>query len=75
MDECVYNPTTKQVYLKFDRSYIVVDVEDFMNILYCLEDAKALIEKDPDIGLAEYTDDEGNLWKEFFVNSKDENYN
>lgn len=75
MDECVYNPATKQVYMKFDRAYIVVDIEDFMNVVYCVEDAKALIEKDPEVSLAEYTDEEGVVWKEFVVNSKDGTYN
>ena len=74
MDECVYNPETKQVYLKFERTMIVVDVEDFMDMLYTLQDAKAVIQDDPDVTLGEYEDEDGNIWEEFIVKDEGEEY-
>ena len=74
MDECAYNPETKQVYLKFERTMIVVDVEDFMDMLYTLQDVKSVIQEDPDVTLGEYEDEEGNCWEEFIVKSENEDY-
>ena len=74
MDECAYNPETKQVYLKFERTMIVVDVEDFMDMLYTLQDAKAVIQDDPDVTLGEYEDEDGNIWEEFIVKDEGEEY-
>jgi hypothetical protein len=74
MDECAYNPETKQVYLKFERTMIVVDVEDFMDMLYTLEQTKAIIQEDPDVTLGEYEDEEGNIWQEFIVKDENEEY-
>lgn len=74
MDECAYNPETKQVYLKFERTMIVVDVEDFMDMLYTLEQTKAVIQDDPDVTLGEYEDEEGNVWQEFIVKDENEEY-
>ena len=74
MDECAYNPETKQVYLKFDRTMIMVDVEDFIDIIYTLQDAKSIIEQDPDVTLGEYEDEEGNVWQEFIVKDESEEY-
>lgn len=74
MDECAYNPETKQVYLKFDRTMIMVDVEDFMDIIYTLQDAKSIIEQDPEVTLGEYEDEEGNVWQEFIVKDENQEY-
>lgn len=74
MDECAYNPETKQVYLKFDRTMIVVDIEDFMDMMYTLEQTKAIIQEDPEVTLGEYEDEEGNVWQEFIVNDQNEEY-
>ena len=74
MDECAYNPETKQVYLKFERTMIVVDVEDYMDMLYTLEQTKAIIQEDPDVTLGEYEDEEGNIWQEFIVKDENEEY-
>ena len=74
MDECAYNPETKQVYLKFDRTMIVVDVEDFMDMIYTLQDAKSVIEQDPEVTLGEYEDEDGNVWQEFIVKEENEEY-
>lgn len=74
MDECAYNPETKQVYLKFDRTMIVVDIEDFMDMMYTLEQTKAIIQEDPDVTLGEYEDEEGNVWQEFIVKDENEEY-
>ncbi len=74
MDECAYNPETKQVYLKFDRTMIVVDIEDFMDMMYTLEQTKAIIQEDPDVTLGEYEDEEGNIWQEFIVKDENEEY-
>lgn len=74
MDECAYSPDNKQVYLKFDRTMIAIDVEDFMDMLYTLEDAKAIIAQDPDVKLGEFTDEEGKVWEQFVVNGEEEEY-
>ena len=74
MDECAYNPDTKQVYLKFERTMIVVDIEDFMDMMYTLEQTKAVIQEDPDVTLGEYEDEEGNVWQEFIVKDQNEEY-
>lgn len=74
MDECAYNPETKQVYLKFERTMIVVDVEDFMDMMYTLEQTKAIIQEDPEVTLGEYEDEEGNVWQEFIVKDENEEY-
>jgi hypothetical protein len=74
MDECAYNPETKQVYLKFERTMIVVDVEDFMDMMYTLEQTKAVIQEDPEVTLGEYEDEEGNVWQEFIVKDENEEY-
>jgi len=74
MDECAYNPETKQVYLKFERTMIVVDIEDFMDMMYTLEQTKAVIQEDPEVTLGEYEDEEGNVWQEFIVKDKNEEY-
>ena len=74
MDECAYNPETKQVYLKFERTMIVVDIEDFMDMMYTLEQTKAIIQEDPEVTLGEYEDDEGNVWQEFIVKDENEEY-
>ena len=74
MDECAYNPETKQVYLKFERTMIVVDVEDFMDMIYTLEHTKTIIQEDPEVTLGEYEDEEGNVWQEFIVKDENEEY-
>jgi len=74
MDECAYNAETKQVYLKFERTMIVVDIEDFMDMMYALEQTKAIIQEDPEVTLGEYEDEEGNVWQEFIVKDKNEEY-
>jgi hypothetical protein len=74
MDECAYNPETKQVYLKFERTMIVVDIEDFMDMMYTLEQTKAIIQEDPEVTLGEYEDEEGNVWQEFIVKDENEEY-
>jgi hypothetical protein len=74
MDECAYNPETKQVYLRFDRTMIMVDIEDFMDMIYTLQDAKSIIEQDPEVTLGEYEDEEGKIWQEFIVKDENEEY-
>lgn len=74
MDECAYNPDTKQVYLKFEKTMIVVDIEDFMDMMYTLEQTKAVIQEDPDVAIGEYEDEEGNVWQEFIVKDQNEEY-
>ena len=74
MDECAYNPDTKQVYLKFERTMIVVDIEEFMDMMYTLEQTKAVIQEDPDVTIGEYEDEEGNVWQEFIVKDENEEY-
>lgn len=74
MDESAYNPETKQVYLKFDRTMIMIDVEDFMDVLHTLDQLKALVLEDPEVELGEYEDEEGNVWQEFVVKDQNEEY-
>ena len=56
------------------RTMIVVDVEDFMDMMYTLEQTKAIIQEDPDVTLGEYEDEEGNVWQEFIVKDENEEY-
>lgn len=74
MDDCAYNPENKQVYLRFDRTTIMVDVEDFMDVIHTLEEMKAVIQEDPEVTLGEFTDEDGNVWQEFIVKGEDEEY-
>lgn len=75
MDDCVYDPTSKQIFLRFSRTVISVELEEFMDVLYCLQDAKRVIEADPEVSLAEYTDEDGKVWQEFIVNDTSNGYN
>lgn len=74
MDDCAYNPETKQVYIRFDRTMIMVDIEDFMDVIYTLQEMKEIIKEDPDVTLGEFEDEDGNNWEEFIVKGKDEEY-
>jgi hypothetical protein len=58
MEEFIYNEATKQVYLKFDRTMIVIDIEDFMEIIYGLDEVKKIITADPDVEIGEFEDDD-----------------
>lgn len=73
-EDFAYNAETKQVYLKFDRTLIAIDVEDFMEVVYCIEAAREQIEADPDVELGECQDDEGNVWSEYFVKDPNQEY-
>jgi hypothetical protein len=74
MEEFIYNESTKQVYLKFDRTMIVIDIEDFMEVLYGLDEVKKIITADPDVEIGEFEDDEGNTWQEFIVKEPNQEY-
>jgi hypothetical protein len=74
MEEFIYNEATKQVYLKFDRTMIVIDIEDFMEIIYGLDELKAVITADPEVEVGEFEDDEGNTWQEFIVKDDTKEY-
>lgn len=74
MDSCAYDPETKQIYLRFGNVSIEVDIEDYMNMLYIFNAAKAVIESDPEVSLGTYTDEDGNERQEFVVSGPDEEY-
>jgi hypothetical protein len=74
VDDCAYNPETKQVYIRFDRTMIMIDLEDFMDVIYTLQEMKEIIKADPDVTLGEFEDEDGNSWEEFIVKGKDEEY-
>lgn len=73
-EDFAYNAETKQVYLKFDRTLIAIDVEDFMEVVYCIEAAQKAIESDPDVELGECEDEDGNTWSEYFVKDPNQEY-
>jgi hypothetical protein len=74
MEEFIYNEATKQVYLKFDRTMIVIDIEDFMEIIYGLDEVKKIITADPDVEIGEFEDDDGTTWQEFIVKDDTKEY-
>jgi hypothetical protein len=74
MEDYVYNSETKQVYLKFDRTLVAIDVEDFMEVFYCIEAARADIALDPEVEIGEYEDDEGHVWQEYLVKDTNQEY-
>ena len=74
MDGCFYDQETKTVILKFDRTMIHVDLEDFMDDLYTLHEAKIAIQEDPEVELGSFTDEDGKTWEQFVVKGEDEEY-
>jgi len=74
MESSAYDPQTKQVYLQFGNVSVAIDVEDYMDFLYVVVAMKNVIEKDPEVTLGTFTDDEGNEIEEFIVKDQDEEY-
>jgi hypothetical protein len=74
MESSAYDPQTKQVYLQFGNVSVAIDVEDYMDFLYVVVAMKDVIEKDPEVTLGTFTDDEGNEIEEFIVKDQDEEY-
>jgi hypothetical protein len=74
MDSCAYDPETKQVYLRFGNVSVAIDIEEYMNMLYMLAAAKGVIEKDPEVAMGTYTDDNGVERQEFIVNDEGEEF-
>ena len=74
MDSSAYDPETKQVYLQFGNVSVAIDVEDYMGFLYVVAAMKTVIEKDPDVTLGVFTDEEGNEIEEFIVKDAEEEY-
>jgi len=74
MESSAYDPQTKQVYLQFGNVTVAIDVEDYMDFLYVVAAMKNVIEKDPEVTLGTFTDDEGNEIEEFIVKDQDEEY-
>ncbi len=68
MDSCAYDPETKQIYLRFGNVSIAIDIEDYMDVMYMLAAAKSVIEKDPEVSLGTFTDENGVEHQEFIVN-------
>ena len=74
MESSAYDPQTKQVYLQFGNVSVAIDVEDYMDFLYVVVAMKGVIEKDPEVTLGTFTDDDGNEIEEFIVKDQDEEY-
>ena len=74
MDSSSYDPQTKQVFLQFSNVSVAIDVEDYMDFLYVVAAMKTVIEKDPDVTLGVFTDEEGNEIEEFIVKDAEEEY-
>jgi len=74
MESTAYDPQTKQVYLQFGNVTVAIDVEDFMDFIYTVVATKDIIEKDPEVTLGTFTDDDGNEIEEFIVKDQDEEY-
>jgi len=74
MESSAYDPQTKQVYLQFGNVSVAIDVEDYMEFLYVVVAMKDIIEKDPEVTLGTFTDDDGNEIEEFIVKDQDEEY-
>ena len=74
MDGCFYDQETKTVILKFDRTMIHVDLEDFMDVLYTLHEAKIAIQDDPEVELGSFTDEDGKTREQFVVKGEEEEY-
>jgi hypothetical protein len=53
---------------------IMVDVEDFMDVIYTLQEMKSIIKEDPEVELGVFQDDDGNSWEEFIVKGENEEY-
>ena len=74
MESASYDPQTKQVCFHFGNVTVAVDVEDYMDFLYVVAAMKTVIEKDPDVTLGVFTDEEGNEIEEFIVKDAEEEY-
>ena len=74
MDSSAYDPETKQIYLQFGNVSVAIDVEDYMGFLYVVAAMKTVIEKDPDVTLGVFTDEEGTEIEEFIVKDAEEEY-
>jgi len=74
MESSAYDPQTKQVYLQFGNVSVAIDVEDYMEFLYVVVAMKDIIEKDHEVTLGTFTDDDGNEIEEFIVKDQDEEY-
>lgn len=74
MESSAYDPQTKQVYLQFGNVSVAIDVEDYMDFLYVVVAMKDVIEKDPEVMLGTFTDDDGNEIEEFIVKDQNEEY-
>lgn len=74
MESSAYDPQTKQVYLQFGNVSVAIDVEDYMDFLYVVVAMKSVIEKDPEVTLGTFTDEDGNEIEEFIVKDQDEEY-
>lgn len=74
MESSAYDPQTKQVYLQFGNVTVAIDVEDYMDFLYVVVAMKDVVEKDPEVTLGTFTDEDGNEIEEFIVKGQDEEY-
>jgi len=74
MDNCSYDPQTKQVCMHLGNVTVAIDVEDYMDFLYIVMAMKAVIEQDEDVTLGTYTTDEGVELQEFIVKDDTDGY-
>jgi hypothetical protein len=74
MDDCAYDPQSKQVFLHFGNVAVAIGVEDYLEFIYLAIAMKAVIEQDPDVSIGTYTTDEGVEIEEFIIKDENEEY-
>ena len=74
MDNCSYDPQTKQVFMHYGNDSVAIDVEDYMDFLYIVMAMKTVIEQDEDVTLGTYVTDEGVELQEFVVKDDTDGY-
>ncbi len=74
MDNCSYDPQTKQVCMHYGSVTVAIDVEDYMDFLYIVMAMKTVIEQDEDVTLGTYVTEEGVELQEFIVKDENDEY-
>jgi len=75
MDDCIYDPELKAVIMQFGNVTVSVDIEEFMQMMYGLASAKIEAEKDEDLELGIYTNEEGIEFETFVVKTDSGDFN
>lgn len=74
MDDCAYDPESKQVFLHFGNVAVSIGIEDYLAFLYLATAMKVVIEQDPDVSIGTYTTAEGVELEEFIIKGENEEY-